>query len=189
MDKNIQIQILGVPDGWVKHQRSGRWITWKHPADKDCDLISLESPMKGMDVRLINNQWHWICDCVRCIGSGAYHYTLCEEHDKCLICNIPRSGLTEPPWGHRDGWVCKPCAAIQHEKDKQAALERAAEIGHDEWDCRSVDKILCPHCASELSNDEVTCDSKGEQCPVCDGLYDLELEYSVSYTTTKSTKS
>lgn len=58
MDKNIQIQILGVPAGWVKHQRSGRWVTWKHPTAKDYDLHSLESPMQGMDARLINNQWY-----------------------------------------------------------------------------------------------------------------------------------
>lgn len=66
------------------------------------------------------------------------------------------------------------------------ALAAAAAEGHDEDDCVGLDKIVCPYCATEQSRDDRDSSVEGLECDTCDGTFDLEVEWTASYTTTKS---
>jgi hypothetical protein len=105
-----------------------------------------------------------------------------EQH--CKECGTPRSQLKEIPWGLLCGEIrCKPCASKMHEEKKQAAIAEAKEKGHDELDCLLTDEIICPVCASVISDDDIH-ESTEMECDVCDAVFELEVEYSKSYTTT-----
>ena len=110
-----------------------------------------------------------------------------ELEEKCVQCYTPRSELTETPWWHPTGFMCRPCHEKNHEHEKQEALAKAALSGHDEHDCFCVDKIICPVCASEISSDDIY-DSREMECDVCDAVFDMEIEWSPSYTTTLKVK-
>ena len=106
-----------------------------------------------------------------------------KKEKNCEECGAPRSWLTEAPWGLIAGGICcKPCDEKIHEKEKQAAIAKAVSDGHDEHDCSYTDKIICPVCASVLSDDDIHEPTEME-CDVCDAVFQLEIEYSRSFTT------
>lgn len=71
------------------------------------------------------------------------------KKETCDACGVNRSQLTETPWFNPpNGFICKPCHAKRHDQKKHAAIAKAIENEHDEFDCMLTDEIICPVCAS-----------------------------------------
>jgi len=191
MDKNTKILIPEIPGEWTERSRNGHKNIWNNgwhgqPHKNGLPTVTLEPPEKGLYAERIDGAWYWVSGCSRCNERGEkFGYIPCDKHNACIRCNTHRSMLTDIPWGHADGFICKPCADAEHAAAKEAALAQAAEAGHDEYDCMNTDEIICPHCASKLSSDDRHKNEAEATCEVCDGLYSLELDYSVTYTTSK----
>lgn len=190
MLKDTKILIPEIPGEWTERVRSGHTNIWnrmwppEQPNSNGLPEVRLEPPEKGLSAELIDGAWYWVCDCHHCLGiQGKWSYIVCHEHNRCVTCSIHRDDLTDTPWGHPDGFRCKPCQEHMDEKAKREALANAAASGHSEMDCHYQDTIICPHCAAEQSTDDVHADRDSEECDTCGGVYSLELEYSVSYTT------
>lgn len=192
--KDTKILIPEIPGHWTQRTRSGstqvfndRWH------ENGLPEVRLEPPIKGLMAERIEGAWYWVCGCDVCLGNDkSFTYSPCERHDRCVTCDCTRAELSEAPWGgvlgRWRGWQCKPCASKRAAERKAEALAAAAAKGFSEDDCSYTDDILCPHCGSKQSADDIHEDAKGRECNVCEGMFDLELHYSVSYTTTKAQK-
>ena len=154
------------------------------------DTINIEPPEKHLYAELINGEWWWVNGCAECNGRPRdwITYIECDQHNVCRTCAATYSELTEPPWGGKNGWQCKPCADAEHEQKKQEALD-AMPTGEDynEWDFFNNSSALCPHCRYEFeSADDSDFYEPGEktiECPRCDQELEMEVEISFSYTT------
>jgi hypothetical protein len=148
----------------------------------------MEPPTKGLYAERIDGAWYWVCGCEKCLGSGKmFNYSPCEAHDRCVTCNCTRADLTETPWGACDGgWRCKPCQSRLDAASKAEALAAAQAKGHGEDDCVYTDKIICPYCATAQSSDDRHQNADGLECSTCDGVFDLEVDWTPSYTTKKA---
>jgi len=148
------------------------------------DTIRIHPPEKHYYAQLIDGEWWWVNGCYQCNGRPRdwMSYVECEKHDVCRTCKLTRAKLTEPPWGGKKGWQCKPCAEAEREALKRERLEAVASKEYNEWDYYGNDKIVCPHCESNYERD---CDvPEGDEiCEVCGGEYTVEPEYSVTFTT------
>lgn len=177
--------------------RSGSTMLFreKNPDDrtfidsKNADVILEHPSNKAMYADLVNEQWYWVNGCSHCDNSQS-PYIVCEKHDKCVDCNKPRSFFKEAVWGCRNNtWQCNGCHEKEAARAKQEALQRVArkvkESGeYDEWEYYNQDKIKCPHCATEIE----PCTADGvpegkETCHVCNGDYEIEPIYELTYTT------
>lgn len=65
------------------------------------------------------------------------------------------------------------------------ALATAAANGHSEEDCFATCTILCPYCATVQCDDGLSECVKGLECDICGGKFDLRVDMTPSYTTTK----
>lgn len=183
--RDTKIFIPEIPVEWKQRTRSGHTNIWNDDFFRsELPEVKHEPPMKGLYAERFEDGWYWVCGCNKCLENGEpWFYIVCEEHDRCITCGTHRKDLTEIPWGHRDGFQCKPCCAKEHEERKQEALQSAQENGHSEWDCYREDKIICPVCASECSSDDMYEDGEHEMiCHVCDTEFILEIDYEVKYT-------
>lgn len=158
----------------------------KNPNDRtfissdNCD-VSLNHENKAMYAELIDGQWYWVNGCAECNGNARSHasYMECDVHDRCESCGITRKEITGAVWGSAVGWICKPCKKIEKDNARKAAFEK---LGNETPDCDYRDVIICPHCGSENSNDDMY-QSQDIKCYVCEGLMHVEIEYTASYTT------
>ena len=148
---------------------------------KNCDL-SLEHENKAMYAELIEKQWYWVNGCGPCNGESRSYKTYfeCDKHDVCRSCSISRKEIEGSVWGGSNGWTCKPCHEAEQLEIKRAAFEK---LDGDEPDCSYSDEIICPHCGSKISNDDIH-ESQDIECHVCEGEIYLEVEYTASYSTT-----
>lgn len=150
-------------------------------SSKNCD-VSLEHENKEMYAKLIDGQWYWVNGCGPCNGEERSWdtYIECEKHDVCSICSIPRKKVKgNSVWGGSKGWICKPC----HEaKALEVRCMAFAKLGGEEPDCNYTDEIICPHCGSKLSNDDMHEDQDIE-CHVCEGEISLEVGHTAYYST------
>jgi hypothetical protein len=184
--KDTKIFIPEIPKEWERRTRSGHTNIFNDKFFKsELPEVKLEPPTLGLYAEKFEDGWYWVCGCNKCLENGEkYSYIVCEEHDRCITCRTHRKELTEIPWGHPDGFQCKPCRAREHEERKQEALRLAKENKHSEWDCYRESKIICPVCASECSSDDMY--EAGEHeitCDVCDAEFNVEIEYELLYTT------
>ncbi|MBP1999735.1 transposase-like protein [Paenibacillus shirakamiensis] len=183
--KDTKIFIPEIPKEWERRTRSGHTNTWNDPFHRNgLPEVSLEPPMRGLYAERFDDGWYWVCGCNKCLGNGqSYSYIVCEDHNRCVTCNTHRKDLTETPWGHPDGFECQPCTADRKEELKLAALARAKELNLDEWDHYREDKIICPVCFSENSNDDMHQSNEYDlACSVCDTEFAVEVEYDPKYT-------
>lgn len=183
--KDTKIFIPEIPKEWEQRTRSGHTNIWNDSFyGSDLPETKLDPPMRGLYAERFDDGWYWVCGCNKCLNNNdKYSYIVCEEHDRCISCGIHRNDLTEIPWGHPDGFECKPCRANRKEEEKQKALKEARENGHSEWDCFREDKIICPVCASECSSDDMYEVGEDEvTCYVCDTEFVVEIEYEIKYT-------
>lgn len=183
--KDTKIFIPDIPKEWEQRTRSGHTNIWNDSFFQNgLPEIKLEPPQRGLYAACFEDGWYWICGCNKCLKNNEkYSYIVCEEHDRCINCGTHRKDLTETPWGHPDGFQCKPCREEEHEERKQEALRLAKENEHEEWDCYREDEIICPVCASECSSDDMHEAGEHEMtCDVCDTEFIVEIEYEVKYT-------
>jgi hypothetical protein len=181
MNKDTKILIPEIPGEWSSRMRNGHQNIWNEGTPNE---VSLMPPEKGLYAERIDGAWYWVSGCSKCTGSGErWSYVVCDKHNVCIACGTHRSALTETPWGHPDGFICKPCNDLKHEREKKDALDAAQLKGHSEEDCEFTSEIICPCCASTISSDDIHQSQKEMECDVCDAVFDVEVDYSVSYTT------
>ncbi|MFV3292363.1 MULTISPECIES: hypothetical protein [Pseudomonas] len=189
MDKNTKILITEIPGAWTERSRSGHtniWNSMSHdrPHSNGLPEVRLEPPEKGLYAERIDNAWYWVSGCRKCSGDhDGSGYIVCDKHNVCEGCGTHRSKLTETPYGVRNGFLCVPCNDLQRAAEKASALAKVAESPYDEWDYRAQDQCKCPHCASVIHIESDDHQDKNMSCDVCEGEFELSLEYSVSYTT------
>lgn len=183
--KDTRIFIPEIPKEWNHRMRSGHTNIFNEKSyGSGLEEIRLEPPMQGLYAEKFEDGWYWVCGCNKCLNNNEkYSYIVCEEHNRCITCGTHRKELTETPWGHPNGFQCKPCATREHEEEKDKALREAKKKDHSEDDCCGRNEIICPVCASECSNDDLY--EAGEHevtCYVCDTEFIVEIEYDVNYT-------
>lgn len=163
----------------MQRLRSGKLQVFK---DKDGPEIYLQHEKKSMYADLIDDEWYWVEGCAECNGEerGFKTYIECEEHDRCRTCNTNRKDIKETPWGGSKGWQCQPCYNAERAEIRREAFEK---LQGNEPDCSYSDDIICPHCGSKISNDDMY-ESQDIDCGVCGGEIHLEVEYSFHYSTT-----
>ena len=189
MDKNTKILIPEISGEWTERLRSGKTNIWNacshdRPHRNGLPEVRLDPPEVGLYAERIDGAWYWVSGCAKCNESGEkYSYSVCDEHNVCRLCSTHRSKLTEAPWGHPDGFTCKPCQDAEDAVAKAAALAKVAETDYDEWDYRNLDECKCPHCATVIHIETKDYGDKNMECDTCKGLFELTTEYSVSFTT------
>ncbi len=146
----------------------------------NCD-VSLEHENKEMYASLIDGQWYWVSGCSECNGGerGFKSYIECDKHDVCTNCGISRKEIKGLVWGGIKGWTCKPC---NEAKDREIRKEAFSKLDGDEPDCSFTDEIICPHCGSIISSDDIY-ECQDLKCCVCDGELSLDIEYTATYST------
>lgn len=192
MDKNTKILIPEIPGEWTQRQRNGNLNVWNgadhhrfHRTTTDLPEVSLRPPENGLYAERIDGAWYWVSGCAKCNGTGEkYSYSVCDKHNVCRLCGTHRSKLTETPWGHPDGFTCKPCQDAEDAVTKAEALAKVAETDYDEWDYRCQDECKCPHCATVIHIEAEDYGDKNMACDTCGGEFYLVTEYTVQFTTT-----
>lgn len=187
--REVKILIPEIPGEWTQRTRSGSTQVWNDARHHSSEFpeVRLQAPQRGLFADRIDGAWYWVCGCEKCLGSGkAFNYSPCDEHDRCVTCRCTPAELTETPWGGCDGgWRCRPCQDRLDAEAKETALAASAASGHSEDDCCSTNEIICPYCATEQSSDDRYDSATGLKCGTCGGEFDLEVEWTASYTTTK----
>lgn len=188
IDKDVKIKIEGIPEGYTERTHSGSNSVF-YPKDKWNKSESehtIPAPVKGMKSELIDGEWFWVCGCPSCLGvkEEKYPYWVCETHDVCVDCGATRKEIKEVPWGICGvGFRCKPCQSKKDYRTKVEALEKFEKEEHSDYDFWHEYEIKCPHCGTIQSSDDRHESEKEIECETCEGLFDLEVEYSVSYST------
>lgn len=88
------------------------------------------------------------------------------------------------PLGPSDGFICKPCRDQEDVTAKAAVLAKVAEAEYDKWDYRNQDERKCPQCATVIHIESEDYADKNMDGNTCAGLFSLQLEYCVTFTTT-----
>ena len=190
MDKNTKILIPEIPGEWTQRLRSGKTNIWNEarhgkPHTNGLPEVRLDPPEVGLYAERIDGAWYWVSGCAKCNGSGEkYSYSVCDKHNVCRLCSTHRSKLTEAPWGHPEGFTCKPCQDAEDADAKAAALAKVAETDYDEWDYRNLDECKCPHCATVIHIETEDYRDQNMECGTCGGLFGLQIECEPSFTTT-----
>lgn len=152
-------------------------------------LFTLPPPSKEMYAELIDGIWYWVKGCSKCEDSMNYgeshSYQVCHEHNRCVQCNTHREDLTETPWGHKDGFICKPCSDKNDAKVREEAFKKVNSEDYDELDYIYNDTVVCPHCGSDNGTEQFDLDEieSEQECYVCKGKYKLTLNFTVDYST------
>ena len=189
MDKNTKILIPEISGDWTERLRSGKTNIWNacshdRPHRNGLPEVRLDPPEEGLYAERIDGAWYWVSGCAKCNGSGEkYSYSVCEKHNISRLCSTHRSKLTETPWGHPEGFTCKPCQDAEDTLAKAEALAKVAETDYDEWDYRNLDECKCPHCATVIHIEAEDYGDKNMECDTCKGWFELTTEYSVTFTT------
>lgn len=173
----------------MERVRSGRTQMFREKNTNDMSFINrdnsdviLEHENKAMYAELIDGEWYWINGCAECNGKDRdwMTYVECDNHDRCSVCFISRKEIQGPVHASKKGWICKPCNESKKLETKTGAFKK---LDGEEPDCSYRDNIICPHCGSEISNDDIH-ESRDLVCHVCEGEMTVEVEYTASYSTT-----
>ena len=147
------------------------------------DTIRLQPPEKHFYAKLVDGEWWWFNGCGPCNGEPRSYktYIECEKHDVCRTCGKSRKEAGTA-WGGSNGWQCKTCHDVEHNAAKEDALEAFSLAEHDDSDFMFNDQVVCPHCALSYDPDDMYEDTE-VTCDRCDGVYNVELDHSTSYST------
>lgn len=152
-------------------------------------LFTLPAPSVEMYAELIYGVWYWVKGCSKCEDSMNYgeshSYQVCHEHNRCVQCNTHREDLTETPWGHKDGFICKPCSDKNDARIREEAFKKVNSEDYDESDCICNDTVICPHCGSDNGTEQIYYEAmvQLQECCVCKGKYKLTINFTVNYST------
>ena len=152
------------------------------------DTINITPPEKHHYSELIDGTWWWLDGCAECNGRPRdwMTYMECDKHNKCRRCGCGRETLDQAPWGGKNGWICKPCADIEHKIEKEQALETMPD-SFDEWDYHGLHEIKCPHCDYEFSDsfESANADEEDQECPRCDNVFTVTAVQSLTFDCNK----
>jgi hypothetical protein len=99
--------------------------------------------------------------------------------DNCVDCGKHRNELTETPWWHGEGILCKPCNRIRVEKQIQ-------EWSEGEGDHEYTEEIVCPYCGEEQTDSwELSANSGELDCGNCENKFTYERDIQITYSTQK----
>ena len=91
----------------------------------------------------------------------------------CETCNITQA-LT-----YKEEKVeCYKCKIIRETSSLGKEAISEGETSHEQY-------IVCPHCGSHYGEDEMN-ESCDVECPQCEKYFHVEVEYSISYSTSKN---
>ena len=155
-------------------------------SEENADVV-LEHPTDvAMYAELIDEEWYWVTGCAECKGEERdwMLYVECDKHNRCCECGTNTKDLAEgvTRWGGKLGWQCSTCKDARDVEIREEAFETFNENEFDEWDYYDTDNIKCPHCGSEIYNDDIY-ESEDTECGVCEGEVHIEVNHSVTYTT------
>jgi len=162
----------------------------KFISEENADVI-LKHERPEMYAELIHDEWYWVNGCSKCEDAynygESYSYQVCYEHDRCVGCKTQRSDLKDTPWGHEDGFLCKPCGDKREADARKEAFIKRDKEDNNYWDYSNNDHIKCPHCNSDLGDrwehDLPDHDSSQIECCVCGGELEVRMEYTIDYST------
>jgi len=188
MDKDTKIKIEGIPEGYTERTHSGNFAIFysRDKWNKREFEHRIEAPERGLKSELIDGEWFWICGCPACMGikDENFPYHVCDKHDICTDCGKTRKEITETPWVIMGvGFRCKPCQDKLDRRIKIDALEKFESEEHDDYDFHFEDEIICPHCGTTQNSDEIYESRDDETCETCGGVYGVDVEHSISYST------
>lgn len=105
----------------------------------------------------------------------------CEKHNVCDVCKKPRKEINGIPWGTKTGFICEEC----RQKQNQEKIDTWSKEDHDDYVYRNNHEIVCPYCGYKHYPDD-TYESVDEyECPNCDSIMWVEIEYTPSFSTGK----
>jgi len=123
----------------------------------------------------------WVCDEAR---THDFFDRRCPKHDICDDCKKTRSEIEATCWWTLTGFICDKCRQKQCEKK----IEDFTKEDHDEFEFNYNDQIKCPYCGYEYNPDDLHEDTDDEECPECNSVMSVVIEYSVTYSTAKLKK-
>jgi len=177
-------------DEWGDPSRCGNSAVWYAPNKRhDEIMLKLDSPI-GWKAQKHNDGWYWVCDCPDCLKNGEdWAYIRCEKHDVCVECKIHRSKLDHIPWGHKKGFMCRPCS---DQIKKTRLIEQMAifeKEENDEYSFMHNSNIKCPHCGWEHEPDSDDYGNQDDECDfdcvLCENTFTKIISISVEFTTRK----
>lgn len=189
IDKNMKIKIDfdGSPKEWNCCHNGSSSVGFRRKSQRTFEYeYTFKNPEVGLKCEWLEDGWYWVCGCPVCAGIESNfdtRYFICDDHDNCVTCGINRGDIDHTPWGVAGGWRCRDCQDKIDYSKKVLALEKYESGSHGELDTCHEDDIICPHCGTVQCSDDVHENSYDEICETCGGSYDLEINYSVSYST------
>lgn len=122
----------------------------------------------------------WVCEGIE--PKAYLNSYRCEKHDVCDVCKTKRKDLKDSPWGKKYGFICQPC----EEKRCQSEIDKFNSEDYDEFNFQYNDKPICPFCGYEFEPDDLYESQEELQCGNCSSYMDVEVEYTATYSTSKS---
>lgn len=126
-------------------------------------------------------------DCPKCEGREIKPWAMeemCEEHDRCIMCEIKRVDMDDAPWQKRLGIQCRPCREKEIKNQIEAFQKKLEEEGDSILDFAS--EPICPYCGHEQSDAWEIGDGTEEiDCGNCHQAMTFERDVEVTYTTGK----
>jgi hypothetical protein len=100
-----------------------------------------------------------------------------EAPERCVGCSKSRAEISDTPWYHPDGFICRPCRRIRVE-------QQIAKFKESEEDTEYTSEITCPNCGDKNGDSWEVSDNSGEmECGNCDVKFAYEREIEVTYST------
>ncbi|MCP4984914.1 MAG: hypothetical protein GY928_02260 [Colwellia sp.] len=163
--------------------RSGKTQVFTEKGN-DSIRIELEHEKDSMYAELIDGQWYWLEGCAECKGEPRdwMTYIECDKHNVCSSCSRSRSEAPQPHWGGKTGWTCKTCKESMIADARSLAFEEFNSKEYDEYDFSYNNEIKCPHCGTEISNNEIY-ESQDSECGLCEGELSIEVYHQLTYST------
>ncbi len=117
------------------------------------------------------------------IGQGGYMLeNKCEKNVVCDICKINRDDYNGTKWATKTGFICDKCLT---EKQQRAidAFSKEDSGGHY---FMNRDDIKCPYCGYEYTPNGLYESTDSEECGTCGSVMSVDVEYTASYSITKT---
>ncbi len=121
--------------------------------------------------------------CPACPGGARWLGKRCDVHNRCSDCGISCEDYGQAMWGLRNGGLqCEPC----NQKQIKQVIEEF-QASKNEYSTYAEINIKCPWCGTVDDDSWEYKESDAEiDCGYCENSFSMELEVSVTYTTTKN---
>lgn len=180
-DKRLTPTMKRIRSGSTQLFREEKTNNTRFISDDNADVVLTHDTDKAMYAELIDGEWYWVSGCAECIGKPrGSSYIECDKHNVCSCCGISRKEIEGAVWGGRHGWICPSCHDAQKLEARQSAFQK---LNGSEPDTYYTDNPTCPHCGTEHNNESVH-ENTTLECYVCEGEFEVQVDWTPSYTTT-----